>query len=66
MRPMFHFTERRIEAHVCISFVAYKVYKELERIIKLTEQEVLKFQKTITFTTSCRNSSTKLHLIVGI
>ena len=24
MRPMFHFTERRIEAHVCICFVAYK------------------------------------------
>ncbi|WP_085537310.1 IS1634 family transposase [Massilibacteroides vaginae] len=34
MRPMFHFTEHRIEAHVCICFVAYKVYKELERIIK--------------------------------
>ena len=34
MRPMFHFTERRIEAHVCICFIAYKVYKELERIIK--------------------------------
>ena len=33
MRPMFHFTERRIEAHVCICFIAYKVYKELERII---------------------------------
>ena len=29
MRPMFHFTPRRIEAHVCICFVAYKVYKEL-------------------------------------
>lgn len=36
IRPMFHFTERRIEAHVCICFIAYKVYKELERIIKLT------------------------------
>ena len=35
MRPMFHFTERRIEAHVCICFIAYKVYKELERIIKI-------------------------------
>ena len=32
MRPVFHFTARRIEAHVCICFVAYKVYKELERI----------------------------------
>ncbi len=35
MRPMFHFAERRIEAHVCICFMAYKVYKELERIIKM-------------------------------
>ena len=52
MRPMFHFTERRIEAHVCICFVAYKVYKELERIIKLagikmTVDEVIKTAKTI-------------------
>ena len=35
MRPMFHFTPKRIEAQVCICFVAYKVYKELERILKL-------------------------------
>jgi transposase len=34
MRPVFHFTERRIEAHVCICFIAYMVYKELERIIQ--------------------------------
>lgn len=37
IRPMFHFTRRRIEAHVCICFVALKVYKELERILKLTD-----------------------------
>jgi transposase len=36
VRPMFHFTERRIEAHVCICFVALKVYKELERLLKAT------------------------------
>lgn len=52
MRPMFHFTERRIEAHVCICFVAYKVYKELERIIKLADinmsiGDVLKVARTI-------------------
>ena len=35
MRPMFHFTERRIEAHVCICFIAYKVYKELERLFAI-------------------------------
>ena len=34
IRPMFHFTERRIESHVCICFVALKVYKELERLLK--------------------------------
>ena len=33
VRPMFHFTEMRIEAHVCICFVALKVYKELERLL---------------------------------
>jgi len=32
-RPIFHFTEKRIEAHICICFIAYKVYKELQRII---------------------------------
>lgn len=53
MRPMFHFTERRIEAHVCICFVAYKVYKELERIIHkenigMSVDKVLSVAKTIT------------------
>jgi len=53
MRPMFHFTPRRIEAHVCICFVAYKVYKELERILKLSGinlsvDKVLNIAKTIT------------------
>lgn len=52
MRPMFHFTERRIEAHVCICFMAYKVYKELERIIKqknigMSVGKVLDAAKTI-------------------
>ena len=35
MRPMFHFTERRIETHVCICFVVYKAYKEMECIISV-------------------------------
>lgn len=53
IRPMFHFTPRRIEAHVCICFVAFKVYKELERIlkknnIKLSVDKVLGIAKTIT------------------
>ena len=53
MRPMFHFTPRRIEAHVCICFVAYKVYKELERILRinnidLSVDKVLSIAKTVT------------------
>jgi transposase len=53
LRPMFHFAKKRIEAHVCICFVAYKVYKELERILKksninLSVDKVLDIAKTIT------------------
>ena len=53
MRPMFHFTEKRIEAHICICFVAYKVYKELERVIRsiglgMSVDRVLWIAKTIT------------------
>jgi hypothetical protein len=36
MRPMFRFTPKRIEVHVCICFGAYKVYKELEHVLKLS------------------------------
>lgn len=35
IRPIYHRIQRRIEAHICISFVAYKIYKELERQLKL-------------------------------
>jgi transposase len=53
IRPMFHFTRRRIEAHVCICFVALKVYKELERLlkcsdIKISVDKVLAMAQTIT------------------
>ena len=53
IRPVFHFTARRIEAHVCICFVAYKVYKELERRLRinginLSVDKVLNIAKTIT------------------
>ena len=53
MRPMFHFNPRRIEAHVCICFVAYKMYKELERVLKISQinlsaDKALNIAKTIT------------------
>lgn len=52
MRPVFHFTEKRIEAHICICFVAYKIYKELERQlplykIRMSVDKVLSIAKTI-------------------
>ena len=52
IRPMFHFTSKRIEAHICICFVALKVYKELERMLKVSEinmsvDKVLALAKTI-------------------
>jgi hypothetical protein len=50
---MFLFTTKRIEAHVCICFVAHKVYKEMECILKicginLIVDKVLNIAKTIT------------------
>lgn len=53
LRPMFVFNHKRIKAHVCICFVAYKIYRELERIIKLkglkiSVDSVLNIAKTIT------------------
>jgi len=33
IRPVFHYRKRRIEAHICIAFVAYAIYKELERLL---------------------------------
>ena len=55
-RPIFHFTERRIEAHICICFVAYKLYKELERLLRLlgislSVDKVLDIAKTISTVT---------------
>ena len=35
IRPIFHYRQRRIEAHVCIAFVAYTIYKETERLLQV-------------------------------
>ena len=34
VRPIHHYLRRRIEAHICIAFVAYAIYKELEYQLK--------------------------------
>ena len=33
IRPIYHRLKHRIEAHICISFTAYCIYKELERVV---------------------------------
>lgn len=35
IRPIYHRLRKRIEAHICLSFAAYSIYKELERVLKL-------------------------------
>ena len=40
IRPIYHRMKHRIEAHICIAFTAYSIYKELERVLKL-EQSVI-------------------------
>lgn len=40
IRPIYHRLKERIEAHICICFTAYAVYKELERLLKWNEIEL--------------------------
>ena len=40
IRPIYHRLKERIEAHICISFVAYAIYKELERALKLNNSSL--------------------------
>jgi transposase len=51
IRPVYHYKRRRIEAHICISFVAYSIYKELERLLKNNNVEIsIKKAKELTQT----------------
>lgn len=34
IRPIYHYVKRRIESHICIAFVAYTIWKELERLLE--------------------------------
>lgn len=52
IRPIYHRLQRRIEAHISINFAAYKIYKELERQLKvkgseLSPERVIEIIKTI-------------------
>lgn len=52
IRPVYHCVRRRIEVHLCIAFCAYKIYKELDRQLKiknagLSPEKVIDILKTI-------------------
>lgn len=52
IRPIYHRKKDRIEAHICIAFAAYAVYKELEyqlalKKIDLSPQKTIELTKTI-------------------
>jgi transposase len=52
IRPVFHRKQKRIEAHICLTFVAYKIYKELERQLKekksdLSPEKVIEILQSI-------------------
>ena len=44
IRPIYHRLKKRIEAHICISFTAYCIYKELERVL-YSEKSTLSLKK---------------------
>ena len=66
IRPIFHYLKKRIEAHICISFAACKVYKELERQLKELKsthspEGVIDILKTIYMVSLQTPYSTDLH-----
>lgn len=44
IRPIYHRLQSRIEAHICIAFTAYCIYKELERVL-YKEKSTLSLKK---------------------
>lgn len=47
IRPIYHHLKRRIESHICISFIACKIYKELERQLSIMNCASLSAEKVI-------------------
>jgi transposase len=49
IRPIYHRLKHRIYAHICISFTAYCIYKELERVLH-KEKSILSLKKAAELT----------------
>jgi transposase len=61
IRPVYHRLQRRIEAHICIAFCTYKIYKELERQLK-QKQATWSAEKAIDICKTIHSVSIKTHL----
>lgn len=59
IRPIYHRLRHRIEAHICISFTAYCIYKELERVL-YQEKSTLSLRKATELTHSIYQLTYKL------
>lgn len=70
VRPIYHRLQRRIEAHICISFVAYKIHRELDRQLKerkakISANTAIEIAKTIYSITANMPDGTELeHLLI--
>lgn len=71
IRPIYHRLRHRIEAHICIAFCAYKIYKELERQLSekdatLTPEKAINIANTIfkisILTPISKTKESRLHL----
>ncbi|MDR1603160.1 MAG: IS1634 family transposase [Tannerella sp.] len=61
IRPIYHRIPRRIEAHICIAFCAYKIYKELERQLK-ERRSIWSVEQVIDITKTIFQIAFKTHL----
>lgn len=66
IRPVYHRLKHRIEAHICIAFCSYKIYKELDRqlLIKnagLSPEKAIDIAKTIYRISIETNLSNTIH-----
>lgn len=59
IRPIYHRLRKRIEAHICLSFVAYTIYKELERVLHI-EKYPLSVEKAAEITHNMYQMEIKL------
>ena len=69
IRPIYHRLQRRIEAHITINFVAYKIYKELERQLKekkanISPEKAINIAKTIYQITAIDNGIIVKHNLI--